>query len=192
MVLLAKSSISLHAVLHILLAFGCCLTPVAFICSMDWYAGSRDCGQFPNKLQSFCRNPTARPGAKAEQGLAQSQCHEQGKQLVSLYDSTNAISCSIWCVQVAEVLNVPPIRVYEVATFYTMFNRTKMGKYHVMVCGTTPCMLQGARNIYETLKQHLGVDYGQTTAVCSIVYLCTSCFAFSMTLMLCPLQQEPA
>lgn len=56
---------------------------------------------------------------------------------------------------------------YEVATFYTMFNRTKMGKYHVMVCGTTPCMLQGARNIYQTLKQHLGVDYGQTTAVSS-------------------------
>ena len=34
------------------------------------------------------------------------------------------------------------IRVYEVATFYTMFNRSKIGKYHVMVCGTTPCMLQ--------------------------------------------------
>lgn len=66
--------------------------------------------------------------------------------------------------KVAEVLNVPPIRVYEVATFYTMFNRSKMGKYHVMVCGTTPCMLQGAREIYQTLKQHLGVDYGMTTA----------------------------
>lgn len=75
-------------------------------------------------------------------------------------------------VQVAEVLNVPPIRVYEVATFYTMFNRSKMGKYHVMVCGTTPCMLQGARNIYQTLKQHLGVDYGQTTAVSSRAGLC--------------------
>lgn len=66
--------------------------------------------------------------------------------------------------KVAEVLNVPPIRVYEVATFYTMFNRSKMGKFHVMVCGTTPCMLNGAREIYQTLKQHLGVDYGQTTA----------------------------
>lgn len=69
--------------------------------------------------------------------------------------------------QVAEVLNLPPIRVYEVATFYTMFNRSKMGKYHVMVCGTTPCMLQGARKIYQTLKEHLGVDYGQTTEVSS-------------------------
>ncbi len=73
--------------------------------------------------------------------------------------------------QVAEVLNVPPIRVYEVATFYTMFNRSKMGKYHVMVCGTTPCMLQGAREIYQTIKQHLGVDYGQTTAVSKFLQL---------------------
>lgn len=65
--------------------------------------------------------------------------------------------------KVAEVLGMAPIRVYEVATFYTMFNRSKMGKYHVMVCGTTPCMLQGAKTIYTALKSHLGVDYGQTT-----------------------------
>lgn len=82
------------------------------------------------------------------------------------------------CLQVAEVLNVPPIRVYEVATFYTMFNRSKMGKYHVMVCGTTPCMLQGAREIYQTLKQHLGVDYGQTTAVGSADLLNHCCALF--------------
>lgn len=44
-----------------------------------------------------------------------------------------------------------------------MFNRSPMGKYHLMVCGTTPCMLQGAKGIYETLKKHLGVEYGQTT-----------------------------
>lgn len=65
--------------------------------------------------------------------------------------------------KVAEVLGMAPIRVYEVATFYTMFNRTKMGKYHVMVCGTTPCMLQGAKGIYKTIQDHLGISYGQTT-----------------------------
>lgn len=65
--------------------------------------------------------------------------------------------------RVAKVLDMPEIRVYEVATFYTMFNRSKMGKYHVMVCGTTPCMLQGAKGIYSAIKQHLGIDYGQTT-----------------------------
>jgi NADH dehydrogenase (ubiquinone) flavoprotein 2 len=59
------------------------------------------------------------------------------------------------------LLLLPP----QVATFYTMFNRSKMGKYHVMVCGTTPCMLQGAKGIYKALKEHLGVDYGQTTPV---------------------------
>lgn len=51
----------------------------------------------------------------------------------------------------------------QVATFYTMFNRSPMGKYHLMVCGTTPCMLQGAKGIYEALQKHLGVSYGQTT-----------------------------
>lgn len=65
--------------------------------------------------------------------------------------------------KVAEVLNMAEIRVFEVATFYTMFNRSKIGKYHVMVCGTTPCMLQGSKNIYGALKSHLGIDYGQTT-----------------------------
>ena len=63
------------------------------------------------------------------------------------------------------------------ATFYTMFNRSKMGKYHVMVCGTTPCMLQGAKGIYAALKEHLGVDYGQTTPVRRASDACTSVIA---------------
>lgn len=65
--------------------------------------------------------------------------------------------------RVAKVLDMAPIRVYEVATFYSMFNRTQVGKYHVMVCGTTPCMLQGSKGIHKALKEHLGIDYGQTT-----------------------------
>jgi NADH dehydrogenase (ubiquinone) flavoprotein 2 len=65
---------------------------------------------------------------------------------------------------VAEALGMAPMRVYEVATFYTMFNRSVVGKFHVMVCGTTPCMLQGAKGIYSALKERLGVDYGATTA----------------------------
>lgn len=68
--------------------------------------------------------------------------------------------------KVAEVLEMPEIRVYEVATFYTMFNRSPMGKYHLMVCGTTPCMLQGAKGIYQAIQKHLGISYGQTTEVC--------------------------
>lgn len=45
--------------------------------------------------------------------------------------------------KIAKVLDMAPMQVYEVASFYTMFNRTKVGKYHLQVCGTTPCMLRG-------------------------------------------------
>ena len=66
--------------------------------------------------------------------------------------------------RVAEMLEVAPIRVYEVATFYSMFNRTKVGKYHVMVCGTTPCMLRGSRDIEKALSEYMGVKKFETTA----------------------------
>jgi len=65
--------------------------------------------------------------------------------------------------KVAEILEMAPIRVYEVATFYTMFNRSPIGKYQVMVCGTTPCRLNGAEKIEKAIKDHLGIRVGQTT-----------------------------
>ena len=43
----------------------------------------------------------------------------------------------------AKILEMTPMQVYEVASFYTMFNRTRVGKYHLQVCGTTPCMIRG-------------------------------------------------
>lgn len=51
------------------------------------------------------------------------------------------------------------------ATFYTMFNRSPVGKFHILVCGTTPCMLCGARTLSAAIKSHLSIDYGQTTPV---------------------------
>eukprot|EP01018_Ginkgo_biloba_P004174 Gb_29393 [translate_table: standard] len=65
--------------------------------------------------------------------------------------------------KVAEVLGMAPIRVYEVSTFYTMFNRTKVGKYHILVCGTTPCMIRGSRDIEDALLKHLGVKRNEVT-----------------------------
>ncbi|KAH9406163.1 ndufv2NADH dehydrogenase protein subunit 2 [Tyrophagus putrescentiae] len=53
---------------------------------------------------------------------------------------------------VADYIGMPRMRVYEVATFYTMFNRTPVGKYHVQVCTTTPCMLRGAEEILAAVK----------------------------------------
>ncbi|PVU97468.1 hypothetical protein BB559_002022 [Furculomyces boomerangus] len=64
---------------------------------------------------------------------------------------------------VAEFLEIPPMRVYEVATFYTMFNREPVGKYFLQVCGTTPCQLCGASKIFDTIQNHLGIKLGETT-----------------------------
>lgn len=64
---------------------------------------------------------------------------------------------------VADMLKMPPMRIYEVATFYTMFNREPVGKYHVQVCTTTPCMLRGAEDVMERCKKNLGIDAGGMT-----------------------------
>ncbi|XP_071821321.1 NADH dehydrogenase [ubiquinone] flavoprotein 2, mitochondrial-like [Apostichopus japonicus] len=65
--------------------------------------------------------------------------------------------------KVAEILQMPKMRVYEVATFYTMFNREPVGKYHVQICTTTPCMLRGSDSIKDTLIRKLGIKVGETT-----------------------------
>ena len=64
---------------------------------------------------------------------------------------------------VAELLSITPIEVYEVATFYTMFNMKPVGKYVLEVCRTGPCCLVGAEKIMHYLEQSLGVKEGQTT-----------------------------
>lgn len=67
---------------------------------------------------------------------------------------------------VADMLKMSRMRVYEVATFYTMFNREPVGKYHIQICTTTPCMLGGAGSgvILDALKKKLGIEPGHTTA----------------------------
>lgn len=57
---------------------------------------------------------------------------------------------------VARQLDMPYIRVYEVATFYTMFNLAPVGAFHVQVCGTTPCMLRGSRALNEVCERVIG------------------------------------
>eukprot|EP00842_Homolaphlyctis_polyrhiza_P005035 jgi/Hompol1/5532/HPOL_004511-RA len=64
---------------------------------------------------------------------------------------------------VAKLLEMPPMRVYEVATFYTMYNRDPVGKYFLQVCTTTPCQLCGSDEIVKTIEKHLGIHVGETT-----------------------------
>ena len=65
---------------------------------------------------------------------------------------------------VASLLNLPPIEVYEVATFYTMFNMKPVGKYVLEVCRTGPCMLRGSDQIIDHIKKKLSIQEGETTA----------------------------
>jgi NADH-quinone oxidoreductase subunit E len=65
---------------------------------------------------------------------------------------------------VAELLNIKPIEVYEVATFYSMYNLKPVGKYLFEVCHTGPCMVSGSDNIIDYIKNKLGIGVGETTA----------------------------
>ena len=56
---------------------------------------------------------------------------------------------------VAKLLGIPNIQVYEVCTFYSMFNLSPVGKYFVQVCSTTPCMIRGAQKIVDVCKKHI-------------------------------------
>ena len=64
---------------------------------------------------------------------------------------------------IADIVEISYIRAYEVVTFYTMFNLKPVGKYHIQVCGTTPCCIMGAEEIKEKIKSKLGIDFGETT-----------------------------
>jgi NADH-quinone oxidoreductase subunit E len=58
--------------------------------------------------------------------------------------------------KVAETLDMPYIRVLEIATFYTMFNLEPVGKFYVQLCGTTPCMLTGSDDLIKVLERRVG------------------------------------
>ena len=70
---------------------------------------------------------------------------------------------------VAEILNMPYIKVYEVVTFYSMFNLSPVGKYFVQVCTTTPCMIRGAKKIADICKKYISQNQNELSEnkVCS-------------------------
>ncbi len=66
--------------------------------------------------------------------------------------------------KIAELLEVAPIRVYEVATFYFMYNTKPIGKYHLQVCTTTPCWLRGSDDVVAACKHKTGIKhFGETS-----------------------------
>lgn len=65
--------------------------------------------------------------------------------------------------KVAEILEMPKIKVYEVATFYSMYNLAPVGKYLLQMCTTTPCWLCGSAKIVEACEKDLGIHVGEST-----------------------------
>jgi NADH-quinone oxidoreductase E subunit len=64
---------------------------------------------------------------------------------------------------VAALLKMPRISVYEVATFYTMYNLEPIGKFHVQVCTNLPCLLRGSDKIINVAKNYFNIKIGETT-----------------------------
>tara|TARA_R110002050_G_scaffold11068_1_gene37658 strand:+ start:3324 stop:3926 length:603 start_codon:yes stop_codon:yes gene_type:complete len=64
---------------------------------------------------------------------------------------------------VGDMLSLPITRVWEIATFYTMFNTQPVGKFHIQVCGTPPCYLCGSKEVKRACQKWLGIKVGETT-----------------------------
>ncbi len=65
--------------------------------------------------------------------------------------------------EVANILGLMPVQVFEIATFYTMYNKKPVGKYHIQVCTNIACSLLGAEHIVDFLSKKLGVKVKETT-----------------------------
>ena len=76
---------------------------------------------------------------------------------------------------IAKFLNMPYIKVYEVATFYTMYNLSPVGKYFVQVCTTTPCMIRGANQLVEACKEKISENESELSVDKSCSWMEVEC-----------------
>ena len=121
--------------------------------------------QCPMPIKSFAFN--SENLAKAEKTIAKYPEGRQQSAVMPLLDLAQRQNDG-WLPQpamdaIADMLNMPPIKVYEVASFYTMYNLKPIGKHHIQVCTTTPCWLRGSGDVLDTCKSKLGIKPGQTT-----------------------------
>ncbi len=105
---------------------------------------------------------------RAEQIIAKYPPGRQASAVLPLLDLAQR-QCGNWLPRaamdyVAGILGMAPIRVYEVATFYSMFNLQPVGKWFLQICGTTPCWLRGSDDVMRTCESKLGIKMGETTA----------------------------
>lgn len=105
---------------------------------------------------------------KAQKTIAKYPAGRQASAVLPLLDMAQRQSGN-WLPKaamdyVASILGMAPIRVYEVASFYTMFNLAPVGQHFIQVCTTTPCWLRGSDDIMAACKKNLGIGKGETTA----------------------------
>jgi len=119
----------------------------------------------PTEPQSFQFTPENR--AEAQKLIARYPAGRQQSAVMGLLWLAQG-QCGGWLPRaamehVAEVLGMAPIRVYEVATFYTMYNLKPVGKHHIQLCRTTPCWLRGSNALRETCEKKLGIGLKEVT-----------------------------
>ena len=106
---------------------------------------------------------------KAKAAMAKYPAGRQQSAVLALLDLAQRQNEEGHCVTpsaieaIAELLDMPRIRVMEVATFFTMVNLKPVGKHLLQCCTTTPCWLRGSGPVFEAIEKHLGIHNGETT-----------------------------
>jgi NADH-quinone oxidoreductase subunit E len=121
----------------------------------------------PPELQPKTFAFTAENEAEARKIIAKYPAGRQQSAVMPLLDIAqrqNANWLPLAAIQyVADMLSMPYIRAFEVATFYTMYNLEPVGTHFVQVCTTTPCWLRGSDAVVSACKKTLGIGFGETT-----------------------------
>lgn len=92
--------------------------------------------------------------------LAQRQVAEEGAKANPIYGGWIPRAAMD---EIAAIVGEPPVKIYEVASFYSMYNLAPVGKYLIQVCTTTPCWLCGSDKVVKTCKDKLGIGMNETT-----------------------------
>ena len=122
-------------------------------------------GKTGNGAETFAFTPENR--AKADAVIAKYPAGCQASAVLPLLDLAQRQNGG-WITRpvmehVGALLDMAPIRIYEVATFYTMLNLEPVGRHHVQLCRTTPCWLRGSDALRDACREELGIGLGGTT-----------------------------
>lgn len=122
----------------------------------------------PKELQPKSFAFSAENMTKAKKVIAKYPAGRQASAVMPLLDIAQRQQEGNWVTiaamnTIADMLQMPYIKVYEVATFYTMYNLAPVGKYLLQICRTTPCWLRGSDEVTDAICNHLNIGMDETT-----------------------------